>query len=76
MTPEQYRARWGLPHDYPMVAPQYAAHRSALAKKIGLGSSRKVLVAEPESPVARARKAPKSAAAPRKNAKQKVVEAA
>ena len=37
ITPEQYRERWGLPHDYPMVAPRYAEHRSELAKKIGLG---------------------------------------
>jgi predicted transcriptional regulator len=37
MTPEQYRARWGLPPDYPMVAPNYARQRSSLAKKIGLG---------------------------------------
>ena len=37
MTPEQYRQRWGLPHDYPMVAPDYAARRSVLAKSIGLG---------------------------------------
>ncbi len=37
LTPEQYRERWGLPHDYPMVAPKYAEHRSELAKKIGLG---------------------------------------
>ncbi len=37
MTPEQYRERWGLPADYPMVAPNYARQRSALAKKIGLG---------------------------------------
>lgn len=41
LTPEQYRVKWGLPSDYPMVAPQYAAHRSALAKNIGLGTSRK-----------------------------------
>jgi len=38
MTPEQYRERWGLPPDYPMVAPAYAEHRSSLAKKIGLGT--------------------------------------
>lgn len=38
LTPEQYRERWGLPRDYPMVAPNYAAIRSAMAKKIGLGS--------------------------------------
>ncbi len=41
MTPEQYRAKWKLPADYPMVAPNYAAQRSALAKKIGLGQFRK-----------------------------------
>jgi predicted transcriptional regulator len=40
MTPEQYRAKWKLPADYPMVAANYAARRSALAKKIGLGRSR------------------------------------
>jgi len=38
MTPEEYRDRWGLPADYPMVAPNYAARRSVLAKEIGLGS--------------------------------------
>ena len=37
MTPEQYRERWGLPADYPMVAPNYARQRSKLAKDIGLG---------------------------------------
>ncbi len=37
MTPEDYRAKWGLAHDYPMVAPNYAAKRQELAKKIGLG---------------------------------------
>lgn len=37
MTPDEYRARWGLPADYPMVAPNYAATRRDLAKKIGLG---------------------------------------
>lgn len=38
MTPEEYREKWGLPADYPMVAPNYARHRSSLAKKIGLGT--------------------------------------
>jgi predicted transcriptional regulator len=38
MSPEQYRDRWNLPPDYPMVAPNYARHRSSLAKKIGLGT--------------------------------------
>ena len=52
LTPDQYRAKWNLPHDYPMVAPNYAAQRSALAKKIGLGQMRKKAVA------------PKSAASP------------
>jgi predicted transcriptional regulator len=37
LTPEQYRTKWKLPSDYPMVAPKYAAQRSALAKAIGLG---------------------------------------
>ncbi len=37
LSPEQYRAKWGLPHDYPMIAPSYAAVRSGLAKKIGFG---------------------------------------
>jgi predicted transcriptional regulator len=37
MTPDDYRARWGLPPDYPMVAPSYAERRSEFAKKIGLG---------------------------------------
>ena len=40
MTPEQYRTKWGLPSDYPMVAPNYSATRAALAKKIGLGRNR------------------------------------
>jgi len=38
MTPDDYRERWGLPADYPMVAPNYAKQRSSLAKKIGLGT--------------------------------------
>ena len=42
LTPEQYRARWGLPSTYPMVAANYAKTRSALAKKIGLGQKRSV----------------------------------
>ena len=40
MTPEAYREKWGLPRDYPMVAPNYAKRRSELAKKTGLGKSR------------------------------------
>ena len=41
MTPDEYRARWGLPADYPMVAPNYAKRRSEFAKKIGLGQNRR-----------------------------------
>lgn len=41
MTPDDYRAKWGLPADYPMVAPNYAEQRRTLAKKIGLGTSRR-----------------------------------
>ena len=44
MTPEEYRQRWGLPSDYPMVAPNYANQRRTLAKKIGLGTRRKKTV--------------------------------
>ena len=41
MSPEEYRERWGLPPDYPMVAPNYAEARSQLAKKMGLGQQRR-----------------------------------
>jgi predicted transcriptional regulator len=41
MTPEQYREKWALPPDYPMVAPNYAAARSRLAKQMGLGQQRR-----------------------------------
>jgi len=57
MTPSQYRLRWGLPADYPMVAPSYAKVRSSLAKKIGLGR-------KPAAPPARSpakRRGPKAA---------------
>ncbi len=54
MTPDEYRRRWGLKDDYPMVAPSYAAKRSDLAKKIGLGR-------KPE-PVAKLVKAPRKRA--------------
>ena len=53
MTPEDYRARWNLPADYPMVAPNYAEKRRELAKKIGLG----------RKPNARRGRKPKAAAA-------------
>lgn len=59
MTPEEYRAKWFLPHDYPMVAPSYAEARSALAKASGLGKKPKQAVAEETaaSPKPRRRKA-------------------
>ena len=41
MSPEEYREKWGLPADYPMVAPAYAKQRSDLARKMGLGQSKK-----------------------------------
>ncbi|MEM7639949.1 MAG: MucR family transcriptional regulator [Pseudomonadota bacterium] len=41
LSPEQYREKWGLPYDYPMVAPSYARKRSALAKEMGLGKVEK-----------------------------------
>lgn len=41
LTPDQYRAKWGLAHDYPIVAPNYAAARSELAKQMGLGARRR-----------------------------------
>ena len=53
MTPDQYRQRWGLAKNYPMVAPAYAAQRSALAKQIGLGRK-----AAPQPPPAKSAPAP------------------
>jgi predicted transcriptional regulator len=54
LTPDDYRAKWGLPSDYPMVAPNYAATRSALAKTMGLG--RKPKEAEATAPKKQTRK--------------------
>ncbi len=47
MTPDDHRKRWGLPRDYPMTAPNYAKQRSALAKKIGLGSKARAKAKKP-----------------------------
>ncbi|MDQ0392594.1 MucR family transcriptional regulator [Labrys monachus] len=44
ITPDEYRAKWGLPPDYPMVAPNYAKSRSELAKQMGLGQKRKKIL--------------------------------
>jgi predicted transcriptional regulator len=63
LTPDQYRAKWGLPHDYPMLAPNYAAVRSALAKQTGLGAKRKQVAAPPPAVAVKPKRAraPKSA---------------
>ena len=53
MTPDEYRAKWNLPADYPMVAPVYAEKRSEFAKAIGLGRSRSEPESEPEAAPAR-----------------------
>lgn len=53
LSPDQYRTKWGLPSDYPMVAPNYAAARSALAKSSGLGQQRKkAIIAAAKAPKA------------------------
>ena len=55
LTPEQYRAKWGLPANYPMVAPNYTAVRSELAKQMGLGARRTMPEPEPVRPTPRAK---------------------
>ena len=60
LTPDQYRMKWGLPASYPMVAPDYAARRSTLAKKIGLG----------RKPAAQPAPAPAAAAPPATRARR------
>jgi predicted transcriptional regulator len=55
MTPAEYRAKWGLPSDYPMVAPNYAKSRSELAKSMGLGRKAKEVIATP-APAKRGRR--------------------
>jgi predicted transcriptional regulator len=72
MTPDQYRTKWGLPSDYPMVAPNYASARSELAKAMGLGAARRgtaVLKSAPAPEVDNAAdEAPKRKARPKKAA--------
>jgi len=58
LSPEDYRVKWGLPKDYPMVAPNYAAARSALAKNMGLGKGGRQAVAA--APAPKAKRAPKA----------------
>lgn len=64
LSPEDYRAKWGLPKDYPMVAPNYAAARSNLAKQMGLGQGGRGGAPAPAAKAVKA--APKAAAKPRK----------
>jgi predicted transcriptional regulator len=64
LSPEEYRAKWGLPTDYPMVAPNYAATRSALAKSMGLGLGRRQPKASAPEP---------KAAAPAKKSREKAL---
>jgi len=60
MTPDQYRAKWSLPSDYPMVAPNYAAARSELAKNMGLGQQRRKQETAPTAEIeAKAASAPR-----------------
>lgn len=75
MTPEEYRAHWGLPKDYPMVAPNYAKARSDLAKQMGLGvGGRKAKAAAKPAAAPKAAK-PKKAAAPKAAAKTEATSA-
>jgi predicted transcriptional regulator len=67
LTPDEYRKRWNLGPDYPMVAPAYAKQRSALAKQIGLGSRREAAVVEADGEVAA--EADEEAGAPRTRAR-------
>src|SRR3954470_96116 len=62
LTPDQYRAKWGLRHDYPMGAPNYAATRSALAKSTGLGARRRMPPEPQPAPKAPAKGRRKNAA--------------
>jgi predicted transcriptional regulator len=64
MTPDQYRERWGLPMDYPMVAPAYAQHRSTLAKSIGLGTRRAIATPTPVAVKGAPSKTPQARQAP------------
>jgi predicted transcriptional regulator len=66
MTPAQYRARWDLPADYPMVAPNYAKLRSSLAKKIGLGQKSAPAPERAKAPATVQRRAQKSGRASRR----------
>lgn len=68
LTPEAYRAKWGLPGDYPMVSPAYSAQRSELAKSLGLGQQRRTYSAKAEAPVEAAPEKSRRTGRPRKAA--------
>ena len=70
MSPEEYREKWGLPRDYPMVAPAYAAARSNLAKNMGLGRRSKAEAAVQPEALAPAEPAQKPAKARGKQARK------
>ncbi len=67
LTPDAYRAKWGLPADYPMVAPTYAERRRSLAIRIGLGNKRPPVEVAPPAKPAKTRAPRKSAAEPAKH---------
>jgi predicted transcriptional regulator len=71
LTPEEYRAKWGLPVDYPMVAPSYAAKRSELAKSAGLGQQRRKTAAKAVAAPKETLTAPTEAAKPKRRASSK-----
>jgi predicted transcriptional regulator len=71
LSPEAYRQKWGLPASYPMVAPDYAATRSSLAKSIGLGRKREEPAPAPEPVAAKPAKSAKPAAPPAKRGRPK-----
>ncbi len=71
MTPADYRAKWGLPADYPMVAPAYAAKRSELARAVGLGRKAAAVEVAPESEAAPQPEPEASAPAPKRGRAKK-----
>lgn len=73
MTPEEYRAKWNLPRDYPMVAPAYAEQRRGLAQKIGLGRKKTAPIADVIAPAKAKKPAAKTAAKPSANAAEAAV---
>jgi len=70
MTPDQYRAKWGLPSDYPMVAPNYAERRRTLAKSIGLGRKPRTQAPAPAPEAAKPAKSPAKAPTARRPRKK------